>query len=68
MMRTYEFIATLAEGTEHTDDLVEALFEAGCDDSKGRLAGRPNHDGGGIVGSVGQHVLTLVSCPSCAVP
>ena len=31
-MRTYEFIVTLAEGVEHTDDLVEALFEAGCDD------------------------------------
>jgi hypothetical protein len=32
MMKTYGFIATLAEGTEHTDELVEALFEAGCDD------------------------------------
>jgi hypothetical protein len=32
MMKTYEFIVTLAEGTEHTDELVEALFEAGCDD------------------------------------
>ncbi len=31
-MKTYEFIVTLAEGTEHTDELVEALFEAGCDD------------------------------------
>lgn len=32
MMKTYEFIVTLAAGTEHTDELVEALFEAGCDD------------------------------------
>lgn len=31
-MRTYESIVTLAEGTEHTDDLAESLFEAGCDD------------------------------------
>ena len=31
-MKTYEFVATLAKGTEHTDDLAEALFEAGCDD------------------------------------
>jgi len=31
-MRTYEFVVTLAEGTEHSDELVEALYEAGCDD------------------------------------
>jgi hypothetical protein len=31
-MKTYEFIVTLAEGTEHTDELAEALYEAGCDD------------------------------------
>jgi hypothetical protein len=31
-MKTYEFIVTLAKGTEHSDDLVEALYEAGCDD------------------------------------
>ena len=30
-MKTYEFVVTLAEGTQHSDDLVEALFEAGCD-------------------------------------
>ena len=31
-MRTYEFAVTLAEGTEHSDELVEALYEAGCHD------------------------------------
>jgi hypothetical protein len=31
-MNTYEFVVTLANGTEHTDALVEALYEAGCDD------------------------------------
>lgn len=31
-MRTYEFVVTLAKGTEHSDTLVEALYEAGCDD------------------------------------
>jgi len=31
-MKSYEFIVTLADGTEHTDELAEALFEAGCDD------------------------------------
>jgi len=31
-MKTYEFVATLSQGTEHSDDLVEALYEAGCDD------------------------------------
>jgi hypothetical protein len=31
-MRTYEFMVTLARGTEHTDELVDALYEAGCDD------------------------------------
>ena len=31
-MKTYEFVVTLAKGVQHSDDLVEALFEAGCDD------------------------------------
>jgi hypothetical protein len=31
-MRVYRFIATLAKDTAHTDDLADALFEAGCDD------------------------------------
>jgi hypothetical protein len=31
-MTTYEFVVTLAKGAEHSDELVEALFEAGCDD------------------------------------
>ena len=31
-MKTYEFVATLSPGTEHSDDFVEALCEAGCDD------------------------------------
>ena len=31
-MKTYRFIVTLTAGTEHTDDLADALFEAGCDD------------------------------------
>jgi hypothetical protein len=31
-VRTYEFVVTLAKGTEHSDALVEALYEAGCDD------------------------------------
>ena len=32
-MTPYAFTAILAKGTELTDDLVEALYEAGCDDS-----------------------------------
>jgi hypothetical protein len=32
VMKTYEFVATLPQGTEHSEDLVEALYEAGCDD------------------------------------
>jgi hypothetical protein len=32
-MTTYTFTAVLAKGTELTDELVEALYEAGCDDS-----------------------------------
>jgi hypothetical protein len=32
MMKTYDFIVTLGRDTEHSDDLVEALFEVGCDD------------------------------------
>ena len=31
-MKTYEFVVTLTKGTEHSDELVEALYEAGCDD------------------------------------
>ena len=31
-MNTYEFVVTLAKGTEHSDELVETLYEAGCDD------------------------------------
>ena len=31
-MKTYEFVATLSQGTEYSDELVEALYEAGCDD------------------------------------
>lgn len=31
-MRTYRFIVTLGRGAEHSDDLADALFEAGCDD------------------------------------
>ncbi len=31
-MKTYEFIVTLAKGAVHSDELVEALFEAGCND------------------------------------
>lgn len=31
-MKTYEFVVTLAKGAQHSDELVEALFEAGCDD------------------------------------
>ena len=40
-MKLYEFVVTLAKGTPHSDDLVEALFDAGCDDgsvwSRGEL-------------------------------
>jgi hypothetical protein len=32
-MKTYEFTLILTKGTELTDDLAEAIFEAGCDDS-----------------------------------
>jgi hypothetical protein len=31
-MNTYQFLVTLAEGTEHTDDLAEAVYGGGCDD------------------------------------
>jgi hypothetical protein len=31
-MKIYEFVVTLTKGTRHTDDLVDALFEAGCAD------------------------------------
>lgn len=31
-MKMYRFVATLGPGAEHTDDLADALFEAGCDD------------------------------------
>lgn len=32
-MKTYEFELILTGGPELTDDLCDALFEAGCDDS-----------------------------------
>jgi hypothetical protein len=39
-MRRYDFTLVLAKGTELTDELVEALYEAGCDDgSPGSRAG-----------------------------
>ncbi|NLY01272.1 MAG: hypothetical protein GXY83_34715 [Rhodopirellula sp.] len=31
-MRTSRFIATLARGTELTDELAEAIYGSGCDD------------------------------------
>ncbi len=31
-MKLYEFTLILSPGTELTEDLAEALFEAGCDD------------------------------------
>ena len=31
-MRQYDFTLVLASGTELTDELVEALYESGCDD------------------------------------
>jgi len=31
-MRQYDFTLILATGTELTDELVEALYESGCDD------------------------------------
>ena len=31
-MRRYDFTLVLAQGTDLTDQLVEDLFEAGCDD------------------------------------
>jgi len=31
-MKTYEFTVVLANVTEITDDMADALFEAGCDD------------------------------------
>jgi hypothetical protein len=31
-MALYEFTTILSKGTELTEDLAEALFEAGCDD------------------------------------
>ncbi|MEX0867067.1 MAG: hypothetical protein WD030_06880 [Pirellulales bacterium] len=33
MRQTYRFTIFLADSPELTDDLAEALFEAGCDDS-----------------------------------
>jgi hypothetical protein len=39
-MKRYDFTLVLGEGTELTDELVEALYEAGCDDgSPGSRAG-----------------------------
>ena len=37
-MKQYDFTLVLATGTELTDQLVEDLYEAGCDD-----AARPIH-------------------------
>jgi hypothetical protein len=31
-MRRYEFTLSLSEGTRLTEDMADALFEAGCDD------------------------------------
>lgn len=31
-MKTYEFVVTLAKGTAHSDNLVDSLCTAGCDD------------------------------------
>lgn len=31
-MRVYRFIVTLGAAAQHSDDLADALFEAGCDD------------------------------------
>ena len=31
-MKTYEFVITLAKTVVQSDELAEALFEAGCDD------------------------------------
>ena len=39
-MRQYDFTLVLAPGTELTDELVEALYESGCDD------GSPGSRGG----------------------
>ena len=39
-MKHYDFTLVLAPGTELTDELVEALYESGCDDgSPGSRAG-----------------------------
>lgn len=39
-MKQYDFTLVLAPGTELTDELVEALYESGCDDgSPGSRAG-----------------------------
>ena len=40
MKQQYDFTLVLSPGTELTDELVEALYEAGCDDgSPGSRAG-----------------------------
>ena len=39
-MKQYDFTLVLSPGTELTDELVEALYESGCDDgSPGSRAG-----------------------------
>ena len=39
-MQRYDFTLVLSKGTELTDELVEALYQAGCDDgSPGSRAG-----------------------------
>ena len=39
-MKRYDFTLVLSKGTELTDELVEALYQAGCDDgSPGSRAG-----------------------------
>jgi hypothetical protein len=42
-MKRYDFTLVLSKGTELTDQLVEDLYEAGCDD------GSPNSRGGTIM-------------------
>ena len=44
-MKLYEFVVTLSKGTPHSDDLVDALFEAGCDDGSVWSRGEMVHIG-----------------------
>jgi len=43
MMKRYDFTLVLSKGTELTDQLVEDLYEAGCDD------GSPSSRGGTVM-------------------